>query len=276
VCLSGAKPVFADVCRGTWLIDPASVAAVVTARTVGVIGVHLYGQPVDANALSAFCERRGLWLMEDSAQAHMAEFAGKRTGNLGVCAAFSFYPGKNLGAPGEGGAVVTNSRELATRVRQLRDHGQTRKYHHEILGCNARMPAVMAAALQVKLPILAGWNAARRQHAGAYCSALAGDPLIELPVEHPAATGVYHLFVVHVPRRDQIYRAMADGGVGCGLHYPVPCHLQPCFEYLEHRPGDFPVSEYNAAHCLSLPMYPELSDEQRGQVVRLLSEAVRH
>jgi len=271
VSLVGAVPVFVDVRRGTWLIDPDAVDAAVTSRTVGVIGVHLYGQPFDVDPLAAICARRGLWLMEDSAQAHLAEYKGKRTGTLAQGAAFSFYPGKNLGAPGEGGAFVTDSDDLARRVRLMRDHGQARKYHHVMVGCNARMPALMAATLQIKLPRLAAWNTTRRQHASRYLEGLAANPRVERPVEDPNCRGVYHLFVVHVNERERVFKAMMDSGIGCALHYPVPCHLQTCYQPLGYAPGACPNAEYNAAHCISLPMYPELTHEQIDSAMDTLS-----
>ncbi|MBT4814563.1 MAG: DegT/DnrJ/EryC1/StrS family aminotransferase [Lentisphaerae bacterium] len=272
---AGATPVFADVVHGTWNIDSEKISELVTPRTRGVIGVHLYGQPFDVDAVQSVCDRHGIWLMEDSAQGHLAEYKGRRTGGLARIAAFSFYPGKNLGAPGEGGAVTTNDSALAEHVRKLRDHGQREKYVHELVGFNCRLPSLMAAALGIKLPHLSAWNAARRRNAALYKKQLQNAPGILLPTELDCCTGVYHLFVVHVDRRDQVFEQLKKAGVGVGIHYKRPCHLQPCYSDLGHGPGAFPVAEYNASHCLSLPMYAELSEDQVEYVCERLVEAVR-
>ena len=274
VAHAGGRPVLVDCLPGTWNIDPAAVAAAVTPRTRGVLGVHLYGQPFDVDAVAAVCERHGLWLMEDAAQAHLATWEGRPAGSLGRCAAFSFYPGKNLGAPGEGGALVTSDAALADTVRQLRDHGQAQKYRHERVGYNCRMPALIAAALHLKLGHLPAWTEARRRHAAAYVERLSGTPGVELPVEAAGARSAYHLFVVHVRQRDRVLAALQEAGVGAGMHYPIPCHLQPALTHLGYRTGDFPVTERNAARCLSLPMFAELTGEQIAYVSDVLARAV--
>lgn len=278
VSLLGARPVFCDVLAGTWNIDPAAVRAAVTPRTVGVIGVHLYGQTFDVDAVEEVCAARGLFLIEDSAQGHLATYKGRPAGSLARLAAFSFYPGKNLGAPGEGGAVTTNDAALADRIARLREHGQSVKYHHEEVGYNARLPAILAAALRIKLKHLPGWTATRRARAARYLAGL--EPLaapsgpIELPVEAPFAASAYHLFVVHVAARDLVAKTLGAAGVGFGFHYPIPCHLQPCYADLGYQAGDFPNAEHNAAQCLSLPMSAELTQEQVDFVVVTLSGAV--
>lgn len=274
VSLVGATPVFVDVSPGTWTVAPDSIRKAITPRTRGVIGVHLYGQPFDIDTVAAICQEHGLWLMEDSAQGHLAEYKGKRTGALAACAAFSFYPGKNLGATGEGGAVVTANDDIAERVRRLRDHGQSKKYHHQVIGCNARLPTLMAAALSIKLPFLPGWTEARRRHAATYRRLLDGVPGVELPEVMQGANPVYHLFVIHVQNRDVVLAQMRDCGVVCALHYPIPCHLQECYGFLGYHPGDLPTAEYNAAHCLSLPMFPELADEQVHHVCASLQDCL--
>jgi dTDP-4-amino-4,6-dideoxygalactose transaminase len=263
---AGATLRFVDVTHGTLTMDPAAAAAAIGPRTVGLVPVHLYGQPADMDPLLALARRHGLWMVEDAAQAHGAAYRGRPAGTLGALGAFSFYPGKNLGACGEGGAVVgADSAHLET-VRRLRDHGQSRKYHHETEGYNGRMDAIQAAFLRVKLRHLAKWNAARQRVASWYHEALTDIAEIQLPVQASYATHVWHLYVIRAERRDALQTHLATHGIGTGLHYPLPLHLQPAYRHLGLSRGAFQVTERAADEILSLPMFPELTQEQVGQV----------
>jgi dTDP-4-amino-4,6-dideoxygalactose transaminase len=266
----GAKPVFVDVDERTYTLDPALLERAITPRTKAVIPVHLYGQMADMDPLMKIARRHRLLVIEDACQAHGAEYKGRRAGSIGHAGCYSFYPGKNLGAWGEAGAVVTNDRALADRIRILRDHGQERKYHHSCIGWNARMDGIQAAILRVKLKGLDRGNAARRAHARLYGELLAG--LAHVTVAPPAAHGVhvYHLYVVRVPERDRVLQALAQRGIACGIHYPQPVHLQEAYRHLGLGPGSFPVVERCADEILSLPMYPELTPAQIKSVVREL------
>jgi len=268
---AGATCRFVDVRPDTLTIDPAAAAAAVGPRTVGIVPVHLYGQMADLDPLLELAARRGLWIVEDAAQAHGASDGDRSAGTLGALGAFSFYPGKNLGACGEGGAVVGRSAAHLETVRRLREHGQSRKYIHEIEGYNGRMDAIQAAFLRIKLSHLAEWNAARRRVAGWYCEALADVAEIRLPIERPGATHVYHLFVIRAERRDALQQHLTARGIGTGLHYPVPLHLQAAYAGLRLGVGAYPVTEAAAREILSLPLYPELTIDQIG----LVADAIR-
>ncbi|MBM4344645.1 MAG: DegT/DnrJ/EryC1/StrS family aminotransferase [Deltaproteobacteria bacterium] len=274
VSLCGATPVFVDCLAGTWNLDPAAIGPAVTARTKGVIGVHLYGQPFDVDACQTVCDRHGLWLMEDNAQGILATYKGKPTGGLARVAATSFYPGKNLGACGEGGAVMTSDTALDAAVRRLREHGQAAKYYHDVVGTNARLASIQAAALHVKLPHLPSWTEARRRNARQYLERLSDVPGVRVPEVAAWADPVWHLFVVHVANRDAVLASLQAAGVGAALHYPVPCHLQKAYAHLGHARGRLPHAEYNASHCLSLPMFPELTEAQIDYVCQQLRLAV--
>jgi dTDP-4-amino-4,6-dideoxygalactose transaminase len=267
----GARPRFVDVLPDTLLIDPDATAAAIGPRTAAVMAVHLFGQMVDMPALSALAARHGLALVEDAAQAHGARFAGRRAGSGGVAAGFSFYPGKNLGALGDGGAVVSNDAELVRRIRQLADHGRSLsdRYAHEVSGRNSRLDTLQAAALQVKLP---GLDEANRGRVAAVEQYRKGLPAWCTPVAaHPHAEPVYHLAVVQVPDRAATTRALDEAGIGWGIHYPVPCHLQPAFATYATEP--LPVAESAAEHILSLPLSPTLTAEQIDTVCRVLDRA---
>lgn len=268
---AGATIRFVDVRDDTLTIDPAAVAAAVGPRTVGIVPVHLYGQMAEMDPLLELAEHRGLWIVEDAAQAHGASDLERSAGTLGALGAFSFYPGKNLGACGEGGAVVGRSEAHLDTIRRLREHGQSRKYVHEVEGYNGRMDAIQAAFLRIKLPHLSDWNAARRRAAARYREALADVPEIRLPVERAGAVHVYHLFVIRAERRDDLQRHLTARGIGTGLHYPLPLHLQTAYAGLGLRAGAFPVTEAAARDILSLPMYPELTADQIG----IVSDAIR-
>jgi dTDP-4-amino-4,6-dideoxygalactose transaminase len=263
---AGATLRFADVTEGTLTMDPAAVAAAIGPRTVGLVPVHLYGQPADMDPLLALARQHGLWVVEDAAQAHGAAYRGRPAGSLGALAAFSFYPGKNLGACGEGGAVVGNESSQLETVRRLREHGQSRKYYHETEGYNGRLDAIQAAFLRVKLRHLPAWNSARRRVAEWYADALADIPDIRLPTVAPYATPVWHLYVIEAERRDALKACLDSQGIGTGLHYPLPLHLQNAYRHLGLGRGAFPVTEQSADRILSLPMYPELTQSQVGQV----------
>lgn len=274
VSLAGGTPVFIDVRPDTYNLDVQQIEQVITPRTKGIVPVHLYGQPADMDAIGAVAAEHGLWVVEDAAQAHLAEYKGRRTGTMGVAAGFSFYPGKNLGACGEAGAVVTNDTDLADRVRMLRDHGQVKKYYHDIEGHNGRCDALQAAALRVKLRCLPDWTEARRRAARRYMELLAHVDGVVLPTVPAHCRPVWHLFVVQVPNRDEVQAALAGQGIITGLHYPIPLHMQKAYAARGHGEGDFPVAEQQALHLLSLPMFAEITDEQIGCVCDGLQAAV--
>ncbi len=270
---AGGVPVFVDVDADTGTMDPSRIESALTPRTRVLLPVHLYGQPADMDPILEIARRRGLEVIEDACQAHGAEYRGRKAGTMGIASAFSFYPGKNLGACGEAGAVVTRDPDVALRVRKLRDHGQARKYHHEVEGTNGRLDGLQAAALRIKLRHLDAWNDARRRHARAYAEHLAGSG-VELPAEMPGRKHVYHLYVIRHHRRDLVCERLARQGIGTGLHYPVPLHLQEAYRRLELGEGTFPVSERWAAHGLSLPMFPGMTGEQVDRVSEAVAEAV--
>ncbi|MCX7013922.1 MAG: DegT/DnrJ/EryC1/StrS family aminotransferase [Candidatus Sumerlaeota bacterium] len=267
ISLTGARPVFVDVDEGAYTMDPAFLEGAITPATRAIIPVHLYGQPADMDPILAIARRHGLLVIEDACQAHGARYKGKSVGSLGDAGCFSFYPGKNLGAYGEGGAVVTKHRSLADTVRMLRDHGQSQKYYHSLIGINARMDGIQGAVLSVKLKHLPAWNAARRWNADLYNRLLADCPVITPPYEPDYAEHVYHLYVVRTPNRDALMAALKDQGVHCGIHYPLPIHRQKAYESLDLPLGQYPVAEASAAEVLSLPMYAELTQEQINLVV---------
>jgi dTDP-4-amino-4,6-dideoxygalactose transaminase len=275
VSTAGATPVFVDCDPATCNIDAGKIEAVITPRTRAVIPVHLYGQPADLDAVFEVAEAHDLLVIEDAAQAHGARYKGVRVGARGAAGCFSFYPGKNLGAYGEGGAVVTNDPGVARRLRMLRDHGSEQKYRHELVGYNFRLEGIQGAVLNVKLKHLDDWNALRRAHAAHYRELLA--PLAEsgslaLPREADYAEHVYHLFVVQADARDALQRYLSAAGVQTGIHYPVPVHLQPAYAALGHRAGDFPNAESQSRRVLSLPMFAELTGQQLRYVADALAD----
>lgn len=275
----GATPVFVDVDPATALIDTARIADAVTRRTRAIVPVHLYGQPVRMEPVMALARARGVRVIEDACQAHGAEWRGRRAGSLGDLAAFSFYPSKNLGACGEGGAVTvgrgqSDDPDWAATIRLLRDHGQSQRYHHDLIGYNGRLDAIQCSILRIKLRHLDEANARRRKIALAYDHALAEVPGVRPIAQAESVLPVYHLYVVLVERRDAVRERLAAGGVETGLHYPVPIHLQAPYRALGYRAGDFPHAEWIAAHALSLPMFPEMTDEQVAYVVERLRRAL--
>jgi dTDP-4-amino-4,6-dideoxygalactose transaminase len=262
---TGAQPVFVDIDPRTKTMDAKLLACAITPRTKAILPVHLHGQCAEMDAILEVAKERNLLVIEDAAQAHGAEYQGRRAGSMGDLACFSFYPGKNLGAYGEGGAVVTNRAEYAEAMKVLRDQGQTQKYHHDRLGYNYRLEAMQGAILRVKLRHLDKWNNLRREHAAQYRQMLR-DAQVEMLIEMSGSTPVYHLFPVFTSRRDELQRHLQEAGVATGIHYPIPVHLQKSFADLGHRVGDFPHTERASNETLSLPMYPELSREAIAQV----------
>jgi len=269
----GARPILVDVNPVTYNMDPAALSAAITPRTRAVIPVHLYGQPADIGQICAIAQRHNLLVIEDAAQAHGARYQGKRVGSFGHAAGFSFYPGKNLGAYGDGGMVVTNDSATAEKLRQLCNYGQRVKYYHDISGTNSRLDALQAAILRVKLKHLDHWNTARRAHAGAYSRLLANLDL-RLPVVAGELEHIYHLYVVQVGARDQVQAALRSKGVNTGIHYPVPIHLQKACADLGYGQGSFPITEAAAGAILSLPMFAELTIDQIQHVAQAVNEAL--
>ena len=274
IVYAGARPVFVDVDAETYTMAPAAIERAITSRTKAIVPVHLYGHPADMDPILEIARRRGLVVIEDAAQAHGAEYKGRRCGSMGAMAAFSFYPGKNLGAYGEGGAVVTSDPDLARKVRVMRSWGEERRYEHSVKGFNYRMDGIQGAILRVKLRHLETWTEARRTRAAEYARAFAGSGLA-LPVERPQCRHVYHVYAVRLSARDATRMALQDAGIQTGVHYPIPVHLQPAHADLGYGPGDFPVSEAAASQVLSLPMFPEMTTEQVHTVVAAVREAER-
>jgi dTDP-4-amino-4,6-dideoxygalactose transaminase len=266
---TGAKPVFVDIDPTTYTMDPGQIESVITARTRAIVPVHLYGQAADLDSIRDIARRHGLLVIEDAAQAHGAEYKGQRCGSIGDLGCFSFYPGKNLGAYGEGGIVTTNSPEFARTIRILRDWGAEKKYEHVLKGFNYRMDGVQGAILRVKLRYLDGWTEARRAHAAAYADALQDSGLC-LPTQTSGNRHVYHVYAVLNAQRQDFIQALHARGVQTGIHYPTPIHLLPAYTELGYKAGDFPVSERIASQEVSLPMFPELTPAQITEV----SEAV--
>jgi dTDP-4-amino-4,6-dideoxygalactose transaminase len=267
---TGARPVLVDVDPRSYTMDPALVEAAITSRTRAIVPVHLYGQPADMDPLLAIARRHGLRVVEDAAQAHGAEYHTRRVGGIGDLGCFSFYPGKNLGAYGEGGMIVTTDAEHARRLRMLRHWGQERGDQHALRGYNHRMDALQAAILRVKLRHLEKWTEARRAHAAHYAELLA-DITVERPQAMPYARHVYHVYAIQLPDRERVRGELGARGIQTRVHYPLPVHQQEAYADLGYPTGAFPVSERLARRVLSLPMYPELSDEQ----ARVIADAVR-
>ncbi|MGO7157594.1 DegT/DnrJ/EryC1/StrS family aminotransferase [Rhizobium leguminosarum] len=273
ICYTGARPVFVDVEPGTLTMDPAEVEAKITPRTKAIVPVHLYGQMADMDAIKAIAERHGIPVIEDACQAHGAQYKGHRAGSIGLSGCFSFYPGKNLGACGEGGMVVTNDDDQAKTMRMLRDWGQEQRYHHLLKGFNYRMDAIQGAILRVKLRHLEGWTEARRAHARRYSTLLAGSTDLTIPVEAADRRHVYHVYAIRSHDRDGLQRLLSAEGIPSGLHYPIPVHLQKAHADLGYQAGDLPVSEAAAREVLSLPIYPEMPVRHVDQVAAALEYA---
>jgi dTDP-4-amino-4,6-dideoxygalactose transaminase len=279
---AGATPVFVDIDEQNYNLDPSRLEErlQITNRPKAVIPVHLYGQPADMDAILDIAERYNLVVIEDACQAHGASyFSEKRdqwlnAGTMSLAAAFSFYPGKNLGACGEGGAVTTNDRTLAGKIKMLRDHGQAQKYHHDLEGYNGRLDAMQAGCLRIKLKYLPEWNQSRRQNALQYNKLFGNPDGVVLPYEPSWSKAVYHLYVIRHSKRNELEKYLVENGVATGIHYPIPIHLQNAYSHLGYKEGDFPVSEKVSKEILSLPMYPELTADQQEYIVEKITDFV--
>lgn len=269
----GAKPVYVDVDPVTYTMDAARVEATITSRTKAILPVHLYGQPADLGALTFIGRRHGIPVIEDACQSHGARHAGRPVGAIGQSGCFSFYPGKNLGAFGEGGAVVTNDAAKANRMRVLRDHAQPTRYVHNEIGFNYRMDGLQGAVLKIKLARLPAWTARRVELAARY-DRLLDDLPIQLPMTAAGREHVWHLYVILHPERDRLRAALAERNIQTGLHYPKPLHLQQAYAHLGYQSGDFPVTERIASQCLTIPLFPEMTEEQQDAVVDALTDAL--
>jgi dTDP-4-amino-4,6-dideoxygalactose transaminase len=272
IAYTGATPVFVDIDPVSYTMDVNQIEKAITAKTKAIMPVHLYGQPADMDPIMEIANRHGLKVIEDAAQAHRSEYKGRRVGSIGDIGCFSFYPGKNLGAYGEGGMAVTNNPEYAQKMRMLRDWGQDGRYNHVMKGYNYRMDGIQGAILRVKLRYLDQWTDARRTHAAQY-DALLADSGLKTPVAMPYGHHVYHVYVLRVPQREALQQKLNDRGIQTGIHYPIPVHLQKAFADLGHHRGDFPESELVAAEVLSLPMYPELSEAQINVIATAVGES---
>ena len=272
IALVGATPVFVDIDPETYTMDWTQLSRVLTPRTRAIVPVHLYGHPVEMQPVLEFAQEHGLWVIEDASQAHGAIYHGQRVGSMGDIGCFSLYYSKNLGAYGEAGICVTRDNELAESLRMLRDHGSRVRYHHEVLGTNARLDELQAAVLRVKMRYLEEWNAARQAHARAYTEQLQ-DVVEILPVVRPYNTHVYYVYVVQVQNREYFRQALEHQGIATAVHYPIPIHLQPACARYGYKRGMFPVTEAVAERLVSLPMYPELTAEQIQAVVNAVKKS---
>ncbi|XKM38456.1 DegT/DnrJ/EryC1/StrS family aminotransferase (plasmid) [Rhizobium ruizarguesonis] len=270
ICYAGARPVFVDVEPVTLTMDPAQLEAKITPRTKAIVPVHLYGQMADMDAIKTIADHYRIPVIEDACQAHGAQYKGARAGSIGTSGCFSFYPGKNLGACGEGGIVVTNSDDQAKTMRMLRDWGQEQRYHHLLKGFNYRMDAIQGAILRIKLRHLEVWTEARRAHGRRYSLLLGGSANLRTPVEIADRRHVYHVYAIRSRDRDQLQRVLSEEGIQSGLHYPIPVHLQKAHADLGYKAGDFPISEAAAREVLSLPIYPEMPAWHVDQVAAAL------
>jgi dTDP-4-amino-4,6-dideoxygalactose transaminase len=270
VSYTGAIPVFVDCDPETWEIDANKLEEKINKKTKAIIGVHLYGQPFDIQPVQAICRKHNLFLVEDAAQAQGACYAGSPVGGFGEMACFSFYPGKNLGACGEAGAITTNNEKYYTHLQSLRNHGSMTRYYHDEIGFNMRMGGLEGASLKIKLKYLSRWNSRRKEIAEKYHREIK-NAKIKMQFQPPGHESVFHLFVITTKERDDLMKHLNDMNIFPGLHYPVPCHLQKAYTSLGYKAGDFPNAEYLAGHCLSLPMYPELTNEEIEYVIQILN-----
>jgi dTDP-4-amino-4,6-dideoxygalactose transaminase len=271
VTYTGATPVFVDCHPTTWQIDSSKIEEKITARTKAIIGVHLYGQPFDVEEVRKIARKHKLFLVEDAAQAHGALYNNTPVGGFGEMACFSFYPGKNLGTYGEGGGITTNHEAYYKHLQSLRSHGSKERYYHDEIGFNMRMGSIEAAVLNIKLKYLSSWNARRQEIAALYQEGIT-NPAIHLQKQPGFAKSVYHLFVITTPDRERLMSCLQKHSIYPGLHYPVPCHLQKAYAFLDYKQGDMPQAEYLATHCMSLPMYAELSDGEVEYVIDVLNK----
>jgi dTDP-4-amino-4,6-dideoxygalactose transaminase len=261
ISYAGGRPVLVDIEDESYNMDPAKLEKAIAKKTKAIIPVHLYGQPANMEPILEIAKKKGIVVIEDACQAHGAEYKGKRTGSLGRVGCFSFYPGKNLGAYGEGGGVTTDDEEIAQKVRMLRDHGSPKKFYHEYVGNNCRLEGIQGAVLAVKLKHLDQWNDSRRKNAGLYREYLKGTD-VGLPQEMPYAKHVYHVFCIRVKDRENLINFLKDKGIFTNIHYPIPIHLQKAYSFLGYKKGDFPVTEGCMDQILSLPMFAELTEEE--------------
>ena len=268
----GAKPVFVDIDEQTYTLDTNLLKKAITEKTKAIIPVHIFGQPCDMDPIIDIARDNGLYVIEDACQAHGAEYKGRKAGTIGDMGCFSFYPGKNLGAYGEAGAVVCNDNDYAIKLRMLRDHGQHKKYDHRLIGWNARLDGIQAAILSVKLRHLPDWNTMRRKWAGLYSELLTDVEGVITPVTADYARHVFHIYAIRVNDRDKMMNFLADRNIQAGIHYPVPLHLQVPFSQLSKGNGSYPIAEQCANGWLSLPMFPELTEDQIDQVVSSIKE----
>lgn len=260
----GAIPVFVDVNKDTYNMDPALIEKAITKKTKAILPVHLYGQMADMESIIKIAEKHNLKVVEDCCQSHLAEFNGKRAGSFGVAGCFSFYPGKNLGAYGEGGMIITNDEAIAQHSKMLRSHGESQKYVHKYIGYNYRMEGFQGAVLGVKIKHIEKWTEQRRKNASVYNQLL--KEVVKTPIEANGNKHVYHLYIIESPKRDELMKHLSALGISSGLHYPMPIHLQEAYNFLGYKAGDFPVAEASARNILSLPMFPELTDEELRKV----------
>lgn len=267
---ANATPVFVDCDADTWQIDAGKIEAAITKKTKAIIGVHLYGQPFDVKAVKEICDKHNLFLVEDAAQSQGARYNGKTVGVFGEMACYSFYPGKNLGACGEAGGLTTNNEKYYKHLQSLRNHGSVVRYYHDEIGYNYRMGGLEGASLSVKLKYLEGWNNRRREIAGMYQKQII-NPKIKMQSKPSWSDGIYHLFVVTTENKEAFVKHLDAHDINAAYHYPVPCHLQKAYTHLGHKQGDFKNSEYLAAHCVSLPMYAELNNEQVNRVIEAVN-----
>ncbi|GJD16212.1 Glutamine--scyllo-inositol transaminase [Rivularia sp. IAM M-261] len=273
ICYTGATPVFVDINPVSYTIDVTQIEKAITERTKAILPVHLYGQPADMEPIMEIARRHGLTVIEDAAQAHGAEYKGRRVGSIGDIGCFSFYPGKNLGAYGEGGMAVTNNPEYIHTMQMLRDWGQERRYHHVLKGYNYRMDGIQGAILRVKLRYIEAWTEARRKHAAQYDKLLAKCS-VGIPAVMPYSRHVYHVYAIRTSQRDSLQQSLQEQEIQTGIHYPIPVHLQPAYADLGYKEGDFPQSEAASREVLSLPMYAELSIESQTQVAKAVISSI--
>ena len=271
---ANATPVFVDVDPETYCIDPSKISAAITERTKAIMPVHLYGHPADMDAIMSIARANGLKVVEDCAQAHGTRYKGKQAGSIGDAAGFSFYPSKTLGAYGDAGIVLTNDDTVCENLKLLRDNGRTTWYEHEIIGYNSRLDGIQAAILRVKMKYLDKWVEGRRSHAKQYGEMLSDVKGLTLPIQKPDAIHSYYVYVVRVENRDEVMAKLKEKGCGCGIHYPVPLHLQPAYKDLGGKVGDHPVSEAYAKQIMSIPMFPELTPEQVSEAAEIIREVV--
>jgi dTDP-4-amino-4,6-dideoxygalactose transaminase len=264
----GATPVFVEPKKDTYNLDPSLIEATITNSTRAIIPVHLYGQACEMHAINGIANKHDLFLVEDNAQAHGSSFDGRSTGSWGDANATSFYPGKNLGALGDGGAITTDNQELAERIKTLRNYGSSKKYYNDLIGYNNRLDEMQAAFLSVKLKYLTTWTELRQKAANHYLLGLRGVDDLALPFTHPLATHVYHLFVIRTEKRDELQSFLRSKGIGTLIHYPIPPHLQKAYHNLGYRKGDFPIAEELADTSLSLPMFPGITEQQQDYVIQ--------